>query len=245
MPSWSAPLYVFNVLLCLFIYIVIQYRAGPYGRKPGLVIVAALVLGAPALGVAAALLAQAAVAHSRPPTDLSRASDYQNHEEKSIMAKEIERKYTVDAKAVADLIERKFYEGKREISQYYIVATMELAIRLRKDEGDDHAVLAVKSGGNALAVDEYEFATPLSEYEAKKAEMVGIEINKTRYEIPFEGLVWELDVFHGDLDGLIVAEVELKDADAVVKLPVWAATEVTFDPSYKNAVLALKGLPTA
>ncbi|MCS4088829.1 CYTH domain-containing protein [Rhizobium sp. BK176] len=159
------------------------------------------------------------------------------------MAKEIERKYTVDTGAVAHLIDSKLYDAKREISQYYIVATKELAIRLRKDEGDDHAVLAVKSGGNALAVDEYEFATPLSEYDVKKADMVGIEIRKTRYEIPFEGLLWELDVFHGDLEGLIVAEVELDDADAAVTLPAWAMTEVTFDPRYKNAVLALDGTP--
>jgi CYTH domain-containing protein len=161
------------------------------------------------------------------------------------MAKEIERKYIVDAKAVANLIAQKQFEGKREISQYYVVATKELAIRLRKDEGDDHAVLAVKSGGNALAVDEYEFVTPLSEYDVKKAEMVGIEIRKTRYEIPFDGLVWELDVFHGDLDGLIVAEVELNDADAAVTRPAWVETEVTFDARFKNAVLALNGAPAA
>lgn len=159
------------------------------------------------------------------------------------MAKEIERKYTVNAQAVADLIEQNHYEHKREISQYYILATKELAIRLRKDEGDEHAVLAVKSGGNALAVDEYEFQTLLSEYDVKKPDMVGVEILKTRYEITFEGLLWELDVFRGDLDGLVVAEVELDDADAAVPLPSWVEKEVTFDVQYKNAMLALHGLP--
>lgn len=159
------------------------------------------------------------------------------------MAKEIERKFTVSTKLVSELIEQKRYERKREISQYYIVATKELAVRLRRDEGDTRAVLAVKSGGNPLTVDEYEFDTPLSEYDAKKADMVGIEILKTRYEIPFEGLVWELDVFHGDLDGLVVAEVELDDADAEVPMPAWVANEVTFDARFKNAVLALNGAP--
>ncbi|MCZ7860639.1 CYTH domain-containing protein [Agrobacterium salinitolerans] len=157
------------------------------------------------------------------------------------MAKEIERKYLVNATDVAPLINGKLFSRKREISQYYVVATKELAIRLRKDEGDNHAVLAVKSGGNALAVDEYEFKTPLSEYEDRKGERVGIEILKTRYEIEYEGHTFELDVFHGDLEGLVVVEVELDDADATVSLPTWVSTEVTFDVRYKNAMLALNG----
>lgn len=155
------------------------------------------------------------------------------------MAKEIERKYKVSANDVAPLVEGGHYTRKREISQYYIVATKELAIRLRKDEGDGHAVLAVKSGGNALAVDEYEFETALSEYDAKKSDMVGIEIIKTRYEIESGGLVWELDVFRGTLDGLCVVEVELDDVAAVVTPPDWVGEEVTFDVRYKNAMLAL------
>lgn len=157
------------------------------------------------------------------------------------MAKEIERKYLVNATDVAPLIDGKLFFRKREISQYYVVATKELAIRLRKDEGDNHAVLTVKSGGNALAVDEYEFKTPLSEYEDRRGERVGIEILKTRYEIEYEGHTFELDVFHGDLEGLVVVEVELDDADATVSLPTWVSTEVTFDVRYKNAMLALNG----
>jgi adenylate cyclase len=157
------------------------------------------------------------------------------------MAKEIERKYLVTATDVAPIIDGARFSRKREISQYYIVATKELAIRLRKDEGDSHAVLAVKSGGNALSVDEYEFKTPLSEYEERKHELVGIEILKTRYEIEHEDHTFELDVFHGDLEGLLVVEVELDDVDATVSLPAWAGAEVTFDVRYKNAMLALNG----
>jgi CYTH domain-containing protein len=157
------------------------------------------------------------------------------------MAKEIERKYKVRVGDVKTLIEGGHFTRKREISQYYIVATKELAIRLRKDEGDKHAVLAVKSGGNALSVDEYEFETPLSEYDAKKADMVGIEIRKTRYEIKADGLTWELDVFGGELDGLCVVEVELDDVNAIVTPPDWVGEEVTLDARYKNAMLALSG----
>lgn len=157
------------------------------------------------------------------------------------MAKEIERKYLVNAAALKPLIEGKLFSRKREISQYYVVATKALAIRLRKDEGDQHAILAVKSGGNALAVDEYEFKTPLSEYEERKGERVGIEILKTRYEIEHEGHTFELDVFHGDLESLVIVEVELDDPNETVSLPSWVGAEVTFDVRYKNAMLALNG----
>jgi adenylate cyclase len=159
------------------------------------------------------------------------------------MAKEIERKFTVDTVKIAAAIAGNAFSGKREISQYYVISQKGLAVRLRKDEGADHAVLAVKAGTNALAVDEFEFKAHLSEYEDKKGEMVGIEISKTRYEIEFDGRTWEVDFFHGDLDGLIVAEIECDDAADITNLPEWVVEEVTFDSRYKNAVLALNGAP--
>ena len=64
MPPWSAPLYIFSVLLCLVIYVVLRYRAGPYAGKPNPVLVAALVLGCPALGLAAAILAHVSLSLS-------------------------------------------------------------------------------------------------------------------------------------------------------------------------------------
>jgi adenylate cyclase len=159
------------------------------------------------------------------------------------MAKEIERKFTVDCDQIDAIVMSGGFSGKREISQYYVISEKGLAVRLRKDEGADHAVLAVKSGTNALAVDEFEFKAHLSEYEDKKTEMVGIEISKTRYEIEFDGRTWEVDFFHGELEGLVVAEIECDDAADITNLPEWVLRDVTFDSGYKNAVLALKGLP--
>jgi adenylate cyclase len=159
------------------------------------------------------------------------------------MAKEIERKFTVDTVKIATAIAGNAFSDKREINQYYVISQKGLAVRLRKDEGADHAVLAVKSGTNALAVDEFEFKTHLSEYEDKKAEMVGIEISKTRYEIEFDGRTWEVDFFHGELEGLVVAEIECDDAADITNLPEWTVEDVTFDSRYKNAVLALNGAP--
>jgi adenylate cyclase len=62
-------------------------------------------------------------------------------------------------------------------------------------------------------------------------------IEKTRYRIAFGGHTWEVDVFHGDNEGLVVAEVELENRDEQVELPPWVTEEVTGDPRYYNVSL--------
>jgi adenylate cyclase len=62
-------------------------------------------------------------------------------------------------------------------------------------------------------------------------------IEKTRYRIEYQGLVWEVDEFEGENAGLVVAEVELAAEDQVVALPAWVGEEVTTDPRYYNANL--------
>jgi CYTH domain-containing protein len=62
-------------------------------------------------------------------------------------------------------------------------------------------------------------------------------IEKVRYRVPVAGLVWEVDVFSGENEGLAVAEVELPSADAAVTPPPWVGDEVTDDPRYFNANL--------
>ena len=62
-------------------------------------------------------------------------------------------------------------------------------------------------------------------------------IEKTRYRVSHEGLVWEIDEFERDNRGLIIAEVELKDETQSVTLPGWIGQEVTGDPRYFNANL--------
>ena len=86
---------------------------------------------------------------------------------------------------------------------------------------------------------EYEYEIPLDE---------GLEIlnafttsgtEKMRYEIPFAGKKWEVDVFSGDNAGLIVAEIELKSEDEAFEKPDWVTTEVTYDGRYTNASLSV------
>jgi adenylate cyclase len=62
-------------------------------------------------------------------------------------------------------------------------------------------------------------------------------IEKHRYKIDFEGKTWEIDVFHGANEGLIVAEIELNSIDEDYKIPAWIDREVTHEDKYFNAKL--------
>lgn len=61
-------------------------------------------------------------------------------------------------------------------------------------------------------------------------------IEKVRYRIPYQGLVWEVDVYQGDNQGLITADVELPRLDYPVVFPNWidSQTEITTNPKYFN-----------
>jgi adenylate cyclase len=68
----------------------------------------------------------------------------------------------------------------------------------------------------------------------------------TRYLLPAGGgLTIELDVYRGDLAGLVTAEIEFESLQAsrAFEAPAWLAEEVTDDPRYKNQSLAVHGLP--
>jgi CYTH domain-containing protein len=62
-------------------------------------------------------------------------------------------------------------------------------------------------------------------------------IEKTRYRVEYQDLVWEIDEFKGDNAGLNIAEVELEDENQAVHMPDWVGEEVTGDPRYYNANL--------
>jgi adenylate cyclase len=57
-------------------------------------------------------------------------------------------------------------------------------------------------------------------------------------ELPWYGLIWEIDVFQGDDRGLVIAEIELQHENEVLEKPNWLGREVTSDPRYSNANLA-------
>ncbi|MDX9744831.1 MAG: adenylate cyclase, partial [Arcobacteraceae bacterium] len=62
-------------------------------------------------------------------------------------------------------------------------------------------------------------------------------IDKTRYLINHENHIWELDIFYGENEGLVVVEVELSSEDETIILPSWVKEEVTTDARYYNSNL--------
>lgn len=99
--------------------------------------------------------------------------------------------------------------------------------------------------GRGLVREETERSIDAAEFERLWPGTLGRRIEKTRYRIWEGTLLWELDRFH-DLP-LVMLEVELPSVDAVAELPVWArglvVREVTEDARYRNAALAIDGLP--
>jgi adenylate cyclase len=92
-----------------------------------------------------------------------------------------------------------------------------------------------------LAHPEYEYEIP-AEDARRLIDTLCIHgrVQKTRHRVPHGKHVWEVDVFHGENEGLVMAEVELAASSEAVALPDWAGEEVSQDGRYTNASLAQK-----
>jgi CYTH domain-containing protein len=109
----------------------------------------------------------------------------------------------------------------------------------------DQAYLTVKAGGGRVRVEE-EIEIDADRFERLWPLTEGRRIEKTRYEIDAaDGLVIELDVYTGALDGLVTAEVEFDSEEAAdaFEPPGWLGEDVTEDLRYKNQRLAREGPP--
>lgn len=100
-----------------------------------------------------------------------------------------------------------------------------------------HAFLTIKGPTDGISRSEFEYDIPIADAEAMLS-MCGELVEKIRYFIPFAGMHWELDVFSGSNDGLVMAEVELDAEGQHIEFPDWAGKEVTGDHRYYNAYLA-------
>lgn len=148
------------------------------------------------------------------------------------MAKEIERKFLVTG------TDWRKGSGVR-YRQGYLTSNPDCTVRVRV--AGRKAMLTVKGLSQGAARDEFEYPIPLKDAEQMLKTLCERPlIEKTRFRIPYRGLVWEVDVFDGDNRGLIVAEVELKDERQPVPAPPWVGREVTDDPRYYNSNLAKK-----
>ena len=102
----------------------------------------------------------------------------------------------------------------------------------------DQANLNIKSGDLTIRRTEYEYPIPFEDaQEILDSLCPGGVIEKTRYRVPYAGHVWEIDVFAGDNQGLVVAEIELRHENEEFGRPGWLGEEVSDDPRYYNVNL--------
>lgn len=153
------------------------------------------------------------------------------------MAKEIERKFLVQGDAWRGAV-----ESSALIVQFYLAISSERSIRIRIKDGRT-ARLTLKFGSDTRIRDEFEYPVPLEEAREMMQFAIGTLIRKTRHNVRYQGYLYEIDVFNGDLDGLVVAELETADTVEDGRLPEWLGREVTGEIRYSNASLALNGFP--
>ena len=142
------------------------------------------------------------------------------------MPKEIERKYLVKNSDWKNTDSTSFYcrQGYKGIFR----------VRTMANKG----YITIKGKTEGITRAEFEYEIPIGEAE----ELLELFckrpfIEKTRHLIQHEGFLWELDQFHGENEGLIVAEVELESEDIFPPLPDWVGEEVSTDKKYVNARL--------
>jgi CYTH domain-containing protein len=104
-------------------------------------------------------------------------------------------------------------------------------------------MLTLKFGRHELSRDEFEYPVPLADAHAMRVFAVGNVIAKTRHKVDVAGYLYEVDEFAGTLAGLVIAELEMPDDVADAHLPAWLGREITGEPAYYNAMLALRGRP--
>ena len=146
------------------------------------------------------------------------------------MAQEIERKFLVDAARLGPL------QDGVDIQQGFIPTRGLTVVRARLAAG--RAWLTLKGGNDGATRTEFEYEIPPSDARQVIAEMCdGRVIAKTRYSRQYGNHLWEIDVFHGDNSGLVIAEVELRHEQEAIQLPDWIVGEVTGDIRYYNVNL--------
>jgi adenylate cyclase len=151
---------------------------------------------------------------------------------------EIERKFLVE-ELPADLP----WLDDRPLRQGYVALDGDTEVRVRDDAGSWR--LTVKHGGGLRRVEE-DIEIDARRGEALWALTEGRRVEKRRHRLPVGDALLEVDVFEGDLQGLVVAEVEFdaEDAARAFSPPAWFGHEVTDDGAYKNRALAVRGRPT-
>jgi CYTH domain-containing protein len=147
---------------------------------------------------------------------------------------EIERKFLVD-KAEWEKVEK---PNSKKIVQAYLLNSPEKTVRARIKGAK--GFLTIKGATVGISRTEFEYEIPLEEAEEMIRLFADKTISKDRYEITVGNHLWEIDEFHGNLEGLVLAEIELSDENEAFEQPIWATTDVSTDINYYNSKLIEK-----
>ncbi|MGE5715525.1 MAG: CYTH domain-containing protein [Acidobacteriota bacterium] len=145
------------------------------------------------------------------------------------MAKEIERKFLV-TRAWTPRDGGTFYK------QGYLNSQKERVVRVRI--AGTKAMLTIKGPVKGVTRSEFEYPLPVQDAQALLDHICERPlIEKHRHKEVHGGKTWEIDVFHGENEGLVLAELELESEDETFEKPAWAGAEVSSDPRYFNSNL--------
>jgi len=146
------------------------------------------------------------------------------------MGFEIEKKFIVRSNEWMNLAKGVFYR------QGYLSRVKERTVRVRTV--GNKGFITVKGISTGAKRREFEYEISFSDATEMLNDLCEKPlIEKERYKLKYEGMLWEVDKFLGDNEGLICAEIELIDEDQKFKKPDWIGEEVTGDPKYFNSNL--------
>lgn len=147
------------------------------------------------------------------------------------MAVEIEHKFLVQSDDWRNNCVRTVH-----LKDGLIASTAGRKVRVRI--ADDRGSITVKGARNGNARDEFEYEIPLPDAEALlAAHCDGMVVTKTRHFVVEDGFTFEVDVYEGLLDGVVIAEAELAYEGQTFPRPSWLGEEVTGRPEYRKATM--------
>ena len=154
------------------------------------------------------------------------------------MAVEIEKKYLVNKSAW----NRVTKDERHFIKQGYIVNEPGKTIRIRLK--DDKGFITIKGLSKGASRPEFEYEIPGEDAKELIDKFCSSGTSKIRNIIKYKGKIWEVDEFLEENEGLIVAEIELKNEDEIFDLPEWIDKEVTAEEKYFNSNLSVRPFKT-
>ncbi len=153
-------------------------------------------------------------------------------EKGELVALEIERRFLVrndEWRRGADI--------GREICEGYLTGSSNSSVRIRI--GADQPSITVEGAATGIIRQEFEYPVPATDAEQMIDQLcTGCMVRKCRYRLFFDLDLWEIDVYQGDNQGLVLAEIELRSAGQTILRPDWLGDEVSSDPRYFSVRLA-------